>query len=385
MITRRSTVGALAGAGVVAPPAFAATTSSRLRAWTEKAVIDHGLPGAIAAIRLQDGSVFAAAAGWADVEKRAPMRIEHRLLGASIGKTFVSALCLRLQRTGVFRLDDPISRWLAREPWFARLPNGPALSLRMLLNHSSGLRDFIDEPEYGPLRAASLRTDWVLSSEGKLALVLDKAPLFPAGGGYSYSDTNYILVGMCIERATARAYYDLVSEHFLRPLRLKRTSPSNARRLAGLAVGYSVEGGRYARFGYPRRLIEHGLLIYNPATEWTGGGLVTNPQDLVRWIAALFSGEAIDPRDVPDLTRPAQPPATGAAYYYGQGMYVFSGAHGPMFGHMGSMAGYSGFVTHLPVTGVSIAMQANITTFDRATAQTGLAALAQGIAGGGRP
>lgn len=334
------------------------------------------MPGAIAAIRLANGEVHSAAAGLADVEQIVPMSNEHRLLTASIGKTFLSALCLRLRQQGIIDLDQRMSKWLGREPWFPRLAGSDDITLRMLLTHSSGIRDFIDEPEYAPMRAANLRSDWVLPSEGKLALVVDKPALFAPGQGYSYADTNYILAGMCIERATGLRYFELVARHFLRPLWLWRTMPAISRKIPGIAVGYAVQGGRYAKFGYPRRLVENGLLVYNPATEWTGGGFASNPADLVRWLGKLHSGEVLGPTDTAELWKPYRSPAADAAYHYGLGMYIFKTPRGPMIGHLGSIAGYSGFVMHLPWNQATIAMQANLTAFDRVAAQAELAEIA---------
>jgi D-alanyl-D-alanine carboxypeptidase len=377
-VTTRRAV--LAGLAVAPAGRSGGGPQAALQGWLDEAVERRGLPGAVAAIRFASGVRFVAAAGWADREARIAMTSQHRFLGASIGKTFVSALCLRLQRQGVLRLDDPLAAWLGREPWFSRLPNGPDLTLRRLLNHSSGLRDFIDEPGYAQLRRANLRTDWVLPSAGKIALILDTPALFPAGRGYAYADTNYILAGMCVERAAGRSYYGLIREAFLTPLGLRSTAPATSRRLRSLAIGYAVQGGRYAAFGYPDRLVERGRLVYNPATEWTGGGLVTTPADLTAWLAAVFEGRATHPHDVSELWRSATPPAPEATFYYGQGMHIFRNAAGKMIGHLGSIAGYSGFAMRLPAQGITIAMQANLTTFDRLAAQEALGVLALGFA-----
>ena len=380
LVDRRRALAILAAAPFAMAAAPGPQPSPALQRWSDDTVQANALPGLIVAVRRPDGRVLSAAAGFSDVENRLPMRLENRLLGASMGKTFVSALCLKLQRRGVFSLDDKISTWLGREPWFPRLPNGSDLTLRMLLNHSSGLHDFIDEPAYGQARASTLRTEWVLPAEGKIALVLELPPLFPAGQGSTSSDTNYILVGMCVERATGSNYFRMIRSYFLEPLRLTRTEPALGRRLGNLAVGYTVAGGRYERFGLPHRLVEDGVLVYNPATEWTGGGLVTNPVDLVAWIHAVFSGQAVDPRDLHELERPARAADSGQAQYYGQGMKILNTPAGRLVGHWGSMAGYSGFVAHLAGDGSAIAFQTNLTAFDTLTVETSLAGLAATLA-----
>lgn len=380
MIDRRQAVAITLAAPWALGAAAKPHGRAALQAWTERAVAQFALPGAITAVRLPGGKVLAAAAGYADVENRRPMRIEDRLLGASIGKTFVSALCMRLQREGVFKLDDPISAWLGRETWFPRLPNGPDITLRNLMNHSSGLHDYVDEPGYAAARGGHVGEDWAMPTETKIGLVLDVPPLFPVGMGYKYSDTNYIILGVCIERATGQDYYDLIDRYFLKPRGLVRTSPSNARRLRDLAVGYTVPGTRFDRFGMPHRVVQDGQLVYNPATEWTGGGLITNPIDLVDWIHSLFDGRSISRDDIAELERPAVRGDAQHAQYHGAGFKVIASPLGKLVGHWGSMIGYSGFVAHIPSIDVAIAMQANVTSFDLLAAETSLANAASTMA-----
>lgn len=376
MIDRRQIISAALASPVMFSGAAAAEVNPALQVWTEQAISLFALPGAVTAVRLPGGRILSAAAGYADVENRLPMHTEHRFLGASMGKTFVSALCMRLQRKGAFSLGDTISNWLGGESWFSRLPNGPDLTLRNLLNHSSGLHDFIDEPGYADVRAKSLRSDWVLPTEQKIELVLDHAPLFPVGEGYKYSDTNYILLGVILERVLNEEYYAAVDRYFIRPRRLKRTSPSNTRKLDRLAVGYTVPGTRYDRFGFPSRLVEDGLLVYNPATEWTGGGYVGNPMDWVRWLHSLFDGSSISRDDIPEMMRPARPQDEAQLQFRGAGFKVINAPAGKIVGHWGSMAGYSGFMGYLPSNGVTFAMQANATTFDLLAADISLAGAA---------
>lgn len=373
MIDRRQVIAMALASPVAFSGVARANVNPALQDWTEQAVRHFALPGAVTAVRLPGGKILSAAAGYADVENRLPMQIEHRFLGASMGKTFVSALCMRLQRKGVFNLGDKISIWLGGESWFGRLPNGRDITLRNLLNHSSGLHDFIDEPGYGDVRAKSLRSDWVLPTEQKIALILDFPPLFPVGEGYKYSDTNYILLGVILERILTQEYYSIIDRYFIKPRKLWRTSPSNSRKLNRLAVGYSVPGTRYDRFGFPSRLVEDGLLVYNPATEWTGGGYVSNPIDWVHWLHSLFDGSSISRDDIPEMMRPARHQDEAQQQFRGAGFKVINTPAGKIVGHWGSMVGYSGFMGYLPRNGLTFAMQANVTTFDLLAADISLA------------
>ena len=102
-----------------------------------------GFPGATAALVGPTTPLQAAATGWADREARAPMTPDARMLSGSTGKSFVAAVAVSLAQGGQLDLDAPIARWLGDRPWFHRLPNAEALTLRLLLRHQSGLRDHI--------------------------------------------------------------------------------------------------------------------------------------------------------------------------------------------------------------------------------------------------
>jgi D-alanyl-D-alanine carboxypeptidase len=95
--------------------------------------------GAQLAVALPDGSTLAVATGFADSAKREVMTTRHLLLQGSVGKTYASAVALQLIHEGKFALDDPISKYLAGETWFSRLPNAQSITIRQLMNHTSGL------------------------------------------------------------------------------------------------------------------------------------------------------------------------------------------------------------------------------------------------------
>ncbi len=109
----------------------------------EKAVRKSGARGLSAAVRLPDGSVITETFGYADAESGLRLTPETLLPGGSTGKTFVAATVMSLVKDGVLELDGEISIWLGDEPWFERLPNHDDITLRMLLNHSSGMPDHI--------------------------------------------------------------------------------------------------------------------------------------------------------------------------------------------------------------------------------------------------
>jgi len=113
-----------------------------------------------------------------------------------------------------------------------RLPNGRDLTLRHLMNHTSGLPEYFEAK--GCIDALRAAPDKVWKPAELVTYVLDAKPLFAPGQGWAYADTNYILVGMAVEQATGRTVYGEVQRRLLEPLKLTRTIPSDRRELPDL-------------------------------------------------------------------------------------------------------------------------------------------------------
>ncbi|MCA1614464.1 MAG: beta-lactamase family protein [Acidobacteria bacterium] len=184
-------------------------------------------PGATAGFALSDGTSFGLAVGLADVGLKLPMREGDLMLQGSVGKTYAAAVALQLVSERRLALDDKIEKYLGAEKWFGRLPNARATTVRMLLNHTSGLVRYEFKEQF--TKGLTNQPDKVWKPEELVAYVLDTPAPFAAGQGWEYSDTNYIVLGMIIERVTKRAYYDEVGRRSLRPTSLRHTVPSDSR------------------------------------------------------------------------------------------------------------------------------------------------------------
>jgi D-alanyl-D-alanine carboxypeptidase len=317
-------------------------------------------PGATAAFILADGRYAVCAAGYADKEQKVPMKADSRMLSGSVGKTFAAAVALSLAQEGKVGLDDKIEKWLGGEDWFSRLPNGKDITLRMLLTHSSGLTDHVNDLGFGlavlqRTRSATPDPDFHFKPRELVEFVLDKKPLFPAGQGYSYTDTGYILVGMIIERAAGSTYYAELQKRFLDPLKLTLTVPANTRDIPGLSPGYMSPSNP---LGLPAKTVADGKMLFNPANEWTGGGLATNPGDLVRWAKALYEGKAM-PKPYRDDLLKSVPCDKSGKTRYGAGVVIQESGLGKIYGHDGWFPGYRTILVYLPARKVAIAMQTN--------------------------
>ena len=238
----------------------------------------------------------------------------------------------------------------------------------MLLHHASGLEDHVATLEFA-LKAGWKRfvTDPHVRFEPLelVEIVLDREPLFAAGKGYSYTDTGYILVGLIIEEVAGESYYEELQRRFLDPLELDLTSPATRRDLEGLAVGHTGPDDNMVAIAHllmPEKTVVDGELVFDPNTEWTGGGLVTNPRDLVVWAKTLYEGRALrgdytrellTPGYVPMPQTPAEPPA------YGLGVHMSMTALGPVYGHGGYWPGFNSAMSFFPNHGLAVAIQWN--------------------------
>jgi D-alanyl-D-alanine carboxypeptidase len=319
-----------------------------------------GFPGATAAVALADGRVVGIATGLADRERRMAMTPDTRMFAASIGKMFVAATAVSLAHEGKLDLDAPIARYLGDEPWFSRLGGGSIITLRMLLSHSAGVRNHVGDPRFVEAwrKGRAADPDFTFAPREAIAFVLDQPPLYPPGHGFEYTDTGYLIVGVIVERATGSAYYDLVTKRFLQPLDLRLTRPSDRRDLPNLAAGYSPPNNA---LGLPANSMVNGRLTWNPALEWTGGGLASNSQDLVRWAKALFEGRAMAGSYLPEMLAgmPGNPALEPGGSRYGLGIRIAETALGTTYGHGGSMPGHRSQLIYFPDRKVAIAIQVN--------------------------
>jgi D-alanyl-D-alanine carboxypeptidase len=310
-------------------------------------------PGATVGFVLADGRSASVSTGMADVENNIALKPLDRMLAGSIGKTYVAAVALQLVQEGKLNLDEKIGLWFGREPWFNRLANAKEITVRMLMNHTSGL------VEYYPLkdckRTLKEQPDKVWRHEELIECALDSPPLFAAGRGWSYADTNYILVGMIVERITKRDLYGEVRRRILKPLALNQTVPSDKRTIPGVITGYSRPG---SPFGFEGRVIVDGKFVTNPQFEWAGGGFASTAEDLARWAKFLYEGKVLK-KPYLDQMLAAVEAKTGRGDKYGLGVQVRQSEWGVSYGHGGWFPGYLSEMEYFPQYRVAIAIQFN--------------------------
>ncbi|MEC9249051.1 MAG: serine hydrolase domain-containing protein, partial [Pseudomonadota bacterium] len=254
--------------------------------------------GASVALHLSDDRTIAVATGHADREAGIEMRTDHRLLGGSMGKTFVAAALMALVEDGRVALDDRAAQYLAGQDWFDPLPNSAEVTLEQLLNHSSGIPiDYFEtEPIREALRLSAVENldlaDQGLSHEDLLRPLGGLEPLFAVGEGFRYSDANYTIIAFVVEHVSGQTLEAFVDERFIQPLGLSETERQR-REMPRLTAAYMHQRFQQTFPGIPTKAGDYERLTYDPAFEWGGGGWAFTATDLARWGDAWFSGEAL--------------------------------------------------------------------------------------------
>lgn len=339
-----------------------------LQASLDSIVEEQKFPGATAAIVLADGQLISLASGYADKEEKIAMPLGAQMLLGSVGKIFVSAVTLQLVDEGKIELEDKVSQYFQGVDWFKEIPNAESLTIQSLLNHTSGLPRYVFAPKFiEAIEKDPMRT-WTPAE--CLAIISAEAPKHPVGQGWGYSDTNYILLGIIIEKVTRSTYYAQLEERIISTFHLRSTYPSTQRELPGITQGYIGENNF---FKLPKKVVTDGLYAMNPQFEWTGGGLVTNVEDLAYYIKWLHTGKILSPSSYEQLLSPVNFRSGQAAETgYGLGTFVWSNPSGKSFGHAGVMPGYFTHVEFAKKGEYAVAIQVN-------TDQSGVQASHQNI------
>lgn len=310
-------------------------------------------PGATLGVVLATGESFGLAVGYSDREAKTPMKPTDRMLAGSTGKTFAAATALQLVKDGKIGLDDKIEKYLGYEPWFSRLPNAKDVTVRMLMNHTSGLVRYEFKKEFTDFLTANPMKIW--TPEERLAYLFDEKPPFEAGKGWDYSDTNYIVLGMIIERVTGKKFYDEARKRFITKFKLDGTIAQESPVIPGVIQGYAGAGNP---FGGKDAMIENGKFVVNPQLEWTGGGWASTSQDLARWAKIYFEGKAFDNSLMPQVLDGVAA-KLGPNVKYGLCVIIRPTQAGTTYGHSGFFPGYVTDMMYFPDRKIAVALQVN--------------------------
>ena len=339
--------------GESAPPT-ASTTSldPELRAQLEAALDEgfaaSGMPGVIVGVWIPGEGEWVSERGVADVETGEPMGRDNQQKIGSITKTIVSTVMLQVIGEHEFdvSLDDTLDRW------YPEFPEASNITVRMLLNHSSGTG------EAGRAQVDRICSDpYAIPTPDELIAVSAATPRadFAPGEGFEYANTNYFLLGGILEQVTGADLATLIHDRITEPFGMDRSRfAPDGKVTVPLTHGYS---DFCPDLGEPADTVE-----WSNGESWAGGGMVSTLDDLHAWGEALGEGAGVTPElqaaryaDVASI-----PGQAGAAYGLGTGIEfdVETGCITSV-SHAGAEPGYGTNVAYYPPTGAVIAMLGN--------------------------
>ncbi|WP_326691651.1 MULTISPECIES: serine hydrolase domain-containing protein [unclassified Streptomyces] len=295
-----------------------------------------------AQVRVTDDSgTWRARSGTARGGGTAPVPWEGRFRAGSITKMFTAVTLLQLAGEGRVPLDDPLARYLPR----GLVPDAGRITVRMVLQHTSGLHDLARDLPQGE---EFVRTRFRHYDKAPLVRQAAAKPAdFPPGTDYAYSNTNYVIAGLLIERITGRSYAEEVRRRVIEPLNLRHTSvPGDSATLPGPhAHGYSqVKGSGTERDGSrdrqpaTRRHVD--ITKLNPSFASSAGEIVSTPGDLDKLLTSLTSGKLLRQAELAEMNRTVPTGEPGTEYGLGLKQRRLSCGR-TVVGHTGGIPGYA--------------------------------------------
>ncbi|MEW5539974.1 serine hydrolase domain-containing protein [Streptomyces cyaneofuscatus] len=291
-----------------------------------KALQANAGPGA--GVHAGDGSTsWTLSTGTGTVDQSRPIQPDERFRAGSQTKTFVAVAVLKLVEQGAFSLDEPIGGLLPG----VVAGNGyddTAITVRHLLQHTSGIpTNGLPLPQAGPDGTYTLA-----------ALVKDGLRFAPAaipGAAFHYSNTNYEILGLLIEKVTGLPVYEAVTTTVIRPLGLPRTRfPAAGDRAVPEPAVHGYRGARIGGFFF---WLDG--TVYEPSNFYASGAVISTLKDLTAFYRALIGGEVLTPASLAELERTVEPGAPGVEYGLGITAYALS-CGGKAWGHNGAVPGY---------------------------------------------
>lgn len=323
-----------------------------------------GEPAMVVLIKTPQGT-YTKAYGATSIGGTDPVTVDTKLRVGSNTKTWTGTVILQMVQEGKLRLDDPVTKYRPD------VPNGDNITIAELLNMRSGLFNYTATLELN--EALDTEPEKVWTPEELLALGFAHPPNFPPNQGWSYSNTNTVLLGLIAEDLDNKPLAEVFQDRLFTPLGLNDTSfPANtdtsipAPYSRGYVYGTNVETMDDPSLSADRlAAVASGELPatdttnHNPSWTWSAGQGISTANDLATWVRAMVGGELLDAETQDLRMRSIQPisdnPAS-AGYGYGYNMAKI----GPLFGHTGELPGYNSFMGYDPVNDVTIVAWGNL-------------------------
>ena len=298
------------------------------------AMKQQNIPGMTVALAKDGTMLYANAYGDADTATASSTQISTIFEIGSVTKQFTAALIMKLQEQGALHVDDSIQLYLPDYPF------PPAITLRMLLNHTSGLPNYTTFTQYPGWAVNGVSEQTILTTVSQMPI------LFPPGTQWSYSNSNYFALGAILEKVTGQSYADNLTQSIFQPLGLTNTYFSLPPP-AQSAIGYTLNGTSLVS-----------ALVCDRSTAFAAGALSSNVSDLIAWDNALINGKVVSPASFTAMTTPVSASIPGGGSYgFGLALRTFDN-HATIW-HDGLINGFTAETNVFLDSGLAIVVLTN--------------------------
>jgi CubicO group peptidase (beta-lactamase class C family) len=273
--------------------------------------------------------------GDADAVNHRPVTAATIFHIASISKNILAGLIVRLAEQHRLGLDDAVIKYVPNAP-----TRGAAITVRQLLNHTSGIYSFTSRDD------AEANEQKVLSHDQVIALFKDHSPDFEPGASWRYNNSGFYLAGMVVEAVTGRPYAQYIQDELFRPLGMNSSSLCGADDVPGSAGGHRVAGGTLTATSITWSL------------PYAAGAVCATAADLVRWQSALESGRVVSRGGLTTMRTPTTL-IDGSRIDYGLGTRIGAIGKHAVFGHTGSGGGFATMLMTVPDSRLTVAVLTN--------------------------
>lgn len=328
-------------------------TARRLQVVLDKDVNRLRIPGLQASVRTSDGKTWSGNSGTVDLKRQVLLTSNHILRVGSFTKTFTAALILQLVDAGLLSLDDSLTRW------FPEYPNAKDITIRQLLNHTSGTFNYFDSRT---LRRKMLFPGGMLDPQELVDTAAHGEPSFEPGNRHEYGNTNYVLLALVAEQITGESSAGMFRNRFIDPLGLKNTyflpyEDSPEMLIVGFDRDYIPLPGLFA--------LKPGNHSWSSAA-FTAAAMISTTNDMLTWLDALLGGEVLSSdmleqaKTFVDAVNPRLQGFTGC----GLGLMRYDIDSEELWGHAGSFIGFTSIALHSPKNNYTIAVAGNLSEFN---------------------
>ncbi|HKJ37508.1 MAG TPA: serine hydrolase domain-containing protein [Anaerolineales bacterium] len=326
-------------------------SAAQLQAVLDQYSQNYNNVGLQATVILPDGTQWNGVSGYANDAKTCPLMLDHNLYVGSITKTFTAALVMEQVEAGIIHLDDPVEEWIPYS-------DGGRITVEMLMRHTSGIPSYTDEII---LQLFGLPQKQ-FSPDELFATIVDEPLKFEPGSRHEYSNTNYLLLGMILEAATGKPYGELLGNAVTQMDLDRIYFPAYPNSLI-LANGYDETLLNLGK----RNLTAFRTSMGSGA--YSAGGIAASSHDAAFFFHTLFSEQWLADETVAQMMTIMEASDEDVPLQKGYGLgvrnLVIDGES--LYGHTGTIPGYSGIAMHNPQHGFTIVVLSNVSTIEQTT------------------